>query len=144
MWDRRLLILDFLWHRMIEYNKETNHWYNWWPCRREHWQLLGNLKTTVEGLVSANSPNVWSKYGGLERLCRDMQSILYHGLIHDQVCILLLFFFCQIGQIPCWKETFALSCWQREDKGNYLCEPLRTGLWCDDNEEEKDNVVINH
>uniref|UniRef100_A0A287D5X1 Rubicon autophagy regulator n=1 Tax=Ictidomys tridecemlineatus TaxID=43179 RepID=A0A287D5X1_ICTTR len=53
---------------------------------REHWQLLGNLKTTVEGLVSANSPNVWSKYGGLERLCRDMQSILYHGLIHDQVC----------------------------------------------------------
>uniref|UniRef100_A0A452EY61 Rubicon autophagy regulator n=1 Tax=Capra hircus TaxID=9925 RepID=A0A452EY61_CAPHI len=49
-------------------------------------QLLGNLKTTVEGLVSANSPNVWSKYGGLERLCRDMQSILYHGLIHDQVC----------------------------------------------------------
>ncbi|XP_059955367.1 run domain Beclin-1-interacting and cysteine-rich domain-containing protein isoform X2 [Mesoplodon densirostris] len=53
--------------------------------RREHWQLLGNLKTTVEGLVSANSPNVWSKYGGLERLCRDMQSILYHGLIHDQV-----------------------------------------------------------
>ncbi|XP_012589444.1 PREDICTED: run domain Beclin-1 interacting and cysteine-rich containing protein isoform X2 [Condylura cristata] len=55
--------------------------------RREHWQLLGNLKTTVEGLVSVNSPNVWSKYGGLERLCRDMQSILYHGLIHDQqVC----------------------------------------------------------
>ncbi|XP_062962249.1 run domain Beclin-1-interacting and cysteine-rich domain-containing protein isoform X1 [Cynocephalus volans] len=52
--------------------------------RREHWQLLGNLKTTVEGLVSVNSPNVWSKYGGLERLCRDMQSILYHGLIHDQ------------------------------------------------------------
>ncbi|XP_036889553.1 run domain Beclin-1-interacting and cysteine-rich domain-containing protein isoform X6 [Sturnira hondurensis] len=54
--------------------------------RREHWQLLGNLKTTVEGLVSANNPNVWSKYGGLERLCRDMQSILYHGLIHDQMC----------------------------------------------------------
>ncbi|XP_012298610.1 run domain Beclin-1-interacting and cysteine-rich domain-containing protein isoform X2 [Aotus nancymaae] len=55
--------------------------------KREHWQLLGNLKTTVEGLVSANSPNVWSKCGGLERLCRDMQSILYHGLIHDQqVC----------------------------------------------------------
>lgn len=54
--------------------------------RREHWQLLGNLKTTVEGLVSANCPNVWSKYGGLERLCRDMHNILYHGLIHDQVC----------------------------------------------------------
>ncbi|NWH65293.1 RUBIC protein, partial [Geococcyx californianus] len=51
-----------------------------------HWKLLGNLKTTVEGLVSTNNPNVWSKYGGLERLCRDMHSILYHGLIHDKVC----------------------------------------------------------
>ncbi|NXI43602.1 RUBIC protein, partial [Galbula dea] len=50
------------------------------------WKLLGNLKTTVEGLVSTSNPNVWSKYGGLERLCRDMHSILYHGLIHDKVC----------------------------------------------------------
>uniref|UniRef100_A0A8C0EM95 Rubicon autophagy regulator n=1 Tax=Bubo bubo TaxID=30461 RepID=A0A8C0EM95_BUBBB len=55
-------------------------------CRKEHWKLLGNLKTTVEGLVSTSNPNVWSKYGGLERLCRDMHSILYHGLIHDKVC----------------------------------------------------------
>ncbi|XP_075794312.1 run domain Beclin-1-interacting and cysteine-rich domain-containing protein isoform X2 [Pelodiscus sinensis] len=54
--------------------------------RKEHWKLLGNLKTTVEGLVSSNNPNVWSKYGGLERLCRDMHSILYHGLIPDKVC----------------------------------------------------------
>uniref|UniRef100_A0A8C4YJ89 RUN domain-containing protein n=1 Tax=Gopherus evgoodei TaxID=1825980 RepID=A0A8C4YJ89_9SAUR len=54
-------------------------------CRKEHWKLLGNLKTTVEGLVSSNNPNVWSKYGGLKRLCRDMHSILYHGLIHDKV-----------------------------------------------------------
>lgn len=54
-------------------------------CRKEHWKLLGNLKTTVEGLVSISNPNVWSKYGGLERLCRDMHSILYHGLIHDKV-----------------------------------------------------------
>ncbi|OXB75655.1 UNVERIFIED_CONTAM: hypothetical protein H355_001299 [Colinus virginianus] len=53
--------------------------------RKEHWKLLGNLKTTVEGLVSTSNPNVWSKYGGLERLCRDMHSILYHGLIHDKV-----------------------------------------------------------
>ncbi|KAM7160855.1 run domain Beclin-1-interacting and cysteine-rich domain-containing protein isoform 2-T2 [Macrochelys suwanniensis] len=53
--------------------------------RKEHWKLLGNLKTTVEGLVSSNNPNVWSKYGGLKRLCRDMHSILYHGLIHNKV-----------------------------------------------------------
>ncbi|XP_069473628.1 run domain Beclin-1-interacting and cysteine-rich domain-containing protein isoform X3 [Ambystoma mexicanum] len=48
--------------------------------RTEHWTLLGNLKTTVEGLVSTNNPNVWVKYGGLERLCRDMNNILHHGL----------------------------------------------------------------
>ncbi|XP_072264397.1 run domain Beclin-1-interacting and cysteine-rich domain-containing protein isoform X3 [Pyxicephalus adspersus] len=53
--------------------------------RDEHWRLLDNLKTTVEGLVSGNSCNVWSKYGGLQRLCRDMSSILQHGLICDQV-----------------------------------------------------------
>ncbi|KAM5164926.1 run domain Beclin-1-interacting and cysteine-rich domain-containing protein isoform 2-T2 [Mantella aurantiaca] len=50
----------------------------------EHWRLLDNLKTTVEGLVSGNSRNVWSKYGGLQRLCRDMSSILQHGFICDQ------------------------------------------------------------
>ncbi|XP_029470959.1 run domain Beclin-1-interacting and cysteine-rich domain-containing protein isoform X2 [Rhinatrema bivittatum] len=48
-------------------------------------ELLGNLKSTVEGLVSTNNPNVWSKYGGLDRLCRDMNNILYHGLIQDKV-----------------------------------------------------------
>ncbi|KAL6469571.1 hypothetical protein MHYP_G00230950 [Metynnis hypsauchen] len=32
--------------------------------RREHWKLLSNLKTTVEGLLSTNNPNVWSRYGG--------------------------------------------------------------------------------
>ncbi|XP_071998596.1 run domain Beclin-1-interacting and cysteine-rich domain-containing protein isoform X2 [Engystomops pustulosus] len=51
----------------------------------EHWRLLDNLKTTVEGLVSGNSRNVWSKYGGLQRLCRDMSNILQHGLVCDQV-----------------------------------------------------------
>ncbi|KAM8953083.1 run domain Beclin-1-interacting and cysteine-rich domain-containing protein [Pelodytes ibericus] len=55
------------------------------PIRAEHWRLLDSLKTTVEGLVSGNSRNVWSKYGGLQRLCRDMSSILEHGLIDDQV-----------------------------------------------------------
>ncbi|XP_060028208.1 run domain Beclin-1-interacting and cysteine-rich domain-containing protein isoform X3 [Erinaceus europaeus] len=69
--------------------------------RREHWQLLGNLKTTVEGLVSTNSPNVWSKYGGLERLCRDMQSILHHGLIRDQVCSLQSDYW-QFVKDVCW------------------------------------------
>ncbi|XP_055013683.1 run domain Beclin-1-interacting and cysteine-rich domain-containing protein, partial [Boleophthalmus pectinirostris] len=53
--------------------------------RREHWKLLSSLKTTVEGLVSTNNPNVWSRYGGLQRLHKDMNNILSHGLRNEQV-----------------------------------------------------------
>ncbi|XP_060889721.1 run domain Beclin-1-interacting and cysteine-rich domain-containing protein isoform X3 [Labrus mixtus] len=53
--------------------------------RREQWKLLSSLKTTVEGLVSTNNPNVWSRYGGLERLHKDMNNILSHGLKNEQV-----------------------------------------------------------
>ncbi|XP_051549998.1 run domain Beclin-1-interacting and cysteine-rich domain-containing protein-like isoform X2 [Myxocyprinus asiaticus] len=53
--------------------------------RWEHWKLLYNLKTTVEGLLSTNNPNVWSRYGGLQRLHKDMNNILGHGLKHEQV-----------------------------------------------------------
>lgn len=55
------------------------------PHRREHWKLLSSLKTTVEGLVSTNNPNVWSRYGGLQRLHKDMNNILSHGLKNEQV-----------------------------------------------------------
>ncbi|XP_072897398.1 run domain Beclin-1-interacting and cysteine-rich domain-containing protein isoform X2 [Hemitrygon akajei] len=54
-------------------------------CRQEHWKLLGALKTTVEGLLSTNNPNVWSKYGGLERLCKEMNNIMSHGLLEDKI-----------------------------------------------------------
>ncbi|XP_055073928.2 run domain Beclin-1-interacting and cysteine-rich domain-containing protein isoform X1 [Misgurnus anguillicaudatus] len=53
--------------------------------RWELWKLLSNLKTTVEGLLSTNNPNVWSRYGGLQRLHKDMNNILGHGLKHEQV-----------------------------------------------------------
>ncbi|KAL2090121.1 hypothetical protein ACEWY4_014809 [Coilia grayii] len=53
--------------------------------RKEHWKLLSSLKTTVEGLLSTNNPNVWSRYGGLQRLHKDMNSILSHGLKYEQV-----------------------------------------------------------
>uniref|UniRef100_A0A8C6S6R6 Rubicon autophagy regulator n=2 Tax=Neogobius melanostomus TaxID=47308 RepID=A0A8C6S6R6_9GOBI len=61
------------------------------PCklffakRRYHWKLFSSLKTTVEGLVSTNNPNVWSRYGGLQRLHKDMNNILSHGLRNEQV-----------------------------------------------------------
>ncbi|XP_002666415.3 run domain Beclin-1-interacting and cysteine-rich domain-containing protein isoform X2 [Danio rerio] len=53
--------------------------------RWELWKLLYNLKTTVEGLLSTNNPNVWSRYGGLQRLHKDMNNILGHGLKHEQI-----------------------------------------------------------
>ncbi|XP_034736545.1 run domain Beclin-1-interacting and cysteine-rich domain-containing protein isoform X5 [Etheostoma cragini] len=53
--------------------------------RKEHWKLLSSLKTTVEGLVSTNNPNVWSRYGGLQRLHKDMNNILSHRLKNEQV-----------------------------------------------------------
>ncbi|XP_034002645.1 run domain Beclin-1-interacting and cysteine-rich domain-containing protein isoform X1 [Trematomus bernacchii] len=53
--------------------------------RKEQWKLLSSLKTTVEGLVSTNNPNVWSRYGGLQRLHKDMNNILSHGLKNEQV-----------------------------------------------------------
>ncbi|XP_053404594.1 run domain Beclin-1-interacting and cysteine-rich domain-containing protein-like isoform X2 [Mercenaria mercenaria] len=43
-------------------------------------QLLVGLKTTVEGLLATNSSNVWSTYGGLGRLCKDVERILNHRL----------------------------------------------------------------
>lgn len=43
-------------------------------------QLLIGLKTTVEGLLATNSTDVWSTYGGLSRLCKDVEKILNHRL----------------------------------------------------------------
>ncbi|XP_043558331.1 run domain Beclin-1-interacting and cysteine-rich domain-containing protein isoform X4 [Chiloscyllium plagiosum] len=66
------------WHHDMESAEEAE-------CRQEQWKLLGGLKTTAEGLLSTNNPNVWSKYGGLERLCKDMNKILCHGLLEDEI-----------------------------------------------------------
>ncbi|XP_041070036.1 run domain Beclin-1-interacting and cysteine-rich domain-containing protein isoform X1 [Carcharodon carcharias] len=66
------------WHLDMESAEEAE-------CRQEQWKLLGGLKTTVEGLLSTNNPNVWSKYGGLARLYKDMNKIMCHGLLEDKV-----------------------------------------------------------
>ena len=42
--------------------------------------LLIGLKRTAEGLLATSSSNVWSMYGGLERLTRDMERIMTHNL----------------------------------------------------------------
>ncbi|XP_060554922.1 run domain Beclin-1-interacting and cysteine-rich domain-containing protein-like isoform X2 [Ruditapes philippinarum] len=43
-------------------------------------QLLVGLKTTVEGLLATNTNDVWSTYGGLGRLCKNVDRILNHRL----------------------------------------------------------------
>jgi hypothetical protein len=47
-------------------------------------QLLQSLKSTAEGLLAGHSTNVWSVYGGLQRLHSSVLKILQHGLrIHN-------------------------------------------------------------
>lgn len=82
------------------------------PFRWEHWKLLSSLKTTVEGLLSTNNPNVWSRYGGLQRLHKDMNNILGHGLKYEQV----------------WKNKIKNASVFHENTWNLLQEPQETIL----------------
>ena len=47
--------------------------------------LLSDVKSTVEGLLSMPTANVWSIYGGLKRLSTYVEKILNHGLKYSQV-----------------------------------------------------------
>ena len=49
-------------------------------------KLLIGVKATVEGLLATQSTNVWSTYGGLDRLCNNVEAVLMHQIILDQVC----------------------------------------------------------
>ncbi|XP_012225046.1 run domain Beclin-1-interacting and cysteine-rich domain-containing protein [Linepithema humile] len=46
---------------------------------KEQWQLLHNLRSTVEGLLIDGVSNVWNVYGGLNRLHNAMERIFKHG-----------------------------------------------------------------
>jgi hypothetical protein len=46
---------------------------------------VNNLKTVVEGLLATHSTDVWSTYGGLNRVTKEVEKILYHGLRSIQV-----------------------------------------------------------
>ena len=53
---------------------------------REEWHvLLGRLKRTVEGLLAIPSNNVWSMYGGLDRMTAVTENIMMHRLKVTQV-----------------------------------------------------------
>lgn len=47
-------------------------------------ELLRELKNTVEGLLAPQVANVWSIYGGLNRLHNCMEKIFKHGCIYSQ------------------------------------------------------------
>lgn len=46
---------------------------------QKYQQLLRNLKTTAEGLLISEVINVWSIYGGLNRLHVDVEKLFKHG-----------------------------------------------------------------
>lgn len=47
--------------------------------QKEYQHLLQNLKLTVDGLLIRQVSNVWSIYGGLNRVHNAMEKILKHG-----------------------------------------------------------------
>lgn len=44
-------------------------------------QLLRDLKSTVEGLLVSQVANVWTIYGGLNRLHSSVEKIFRHGSV---------------------------------------------------------------
>lgn len=44
-------------------------------------QLLRELKNTVEGLLASQVPNVWSVFGGLNRLHSSVEKIFKHACV---------------------------------------------------------------
>lgn len=51
---------------------------------------MNNLKTVVEGLLATHSTDVWSTYGGLNRVTKEVERILYHGLRSTQVRYIII------------------------------------------------------
>ncbi|XP_071165105.1 run domain Beclin-1-interacting and cysteine-rich domain-containing protein-like isoform X1 [Mytilus edulis] len=52
--------------------------------RLDHHYLINSLKSVVEGLLATHSTDVWSTYGGLNRVTKEVEKILYHGLRSTQ------------------------------------------------------------
>lgn len=60
----------------------------------KHEQLLRDLKNIINGLLSTQVANVWSIYGGLNRLHSSMDKIFKHGCkLNDEVSRKLITFY---------------------------------------------------
>lgn len=65
---------------------------------REEVELLLLLKGTVEGLLISQVANVWSIYGGLNRLHSAMERIFKHGFrVFNPDVSLLFCLVCSLG-----------------------------------------------
>lgn len=69
---------------------------------KEQWQLLQNLRSTVEGLLVDGVLNVWNVYGGLNRLHNVMERIFKHGcrIFNRNV---------RLHSLPCFHDMHNLS-----------------------------------
>lgn len=65
--------------------------------RLDHHYLINSLKSVVEGLLATHSTDVWSTYGGLNRVTKEVEKILYHGLRSTQVFCLLVLMWLLLG-----------------------------------------------
>ncbi|CAE1257261.1 RUBCN [Acanthosepion pharaonis] len=63
---------------MASQNKKKAEYKN---QRNRHHELLMGLKSTVEGLLATPTSNVWSTYGGLDRVCLQLEKIFTHRLL---------------------------------------------------------------
>ena len=66
--------------------------YFWLPNRDKWFNLLYNLKSTVEGLLCMPCANVWSVYGGLQRVTNNIYDILNHQLNYSCAQVLEIYF----------------------------------------------------
>ncbi|XP_021360063.1 run domain Beclin-1-interacting and cysteine-rich domain-containing protein-like isoform X2 [Mizuhopecten yessoensis] len=62
---------------MAEEDEDFDH-------RLEKHDLINGLKSIVEGLLATHTNNVWNTYGGLPRVCKQVELILHHGLKSTQ------------------------------------------------------------
>lgn len=53
------------------------------------WILLSGIKSTADVLLASRNANIWSTYGGINRIVEDLERIFRHGLKSHKVSVQL-------------------------------------------------------
>lgn len=69
-------------------------------------QLLRELKSTVEGLLASQVPNVWSVFGGLNRLHNSVEKIFKHASVGCNEDVSRVFRLFWLGSIKCHRYDY--------------------------------------